>query len=205
MQIQISWLLQKPGSNCLQRQGISGFSRTRVNHEIISAVILPSCWFKKDSCWLLAKVCTYWLTTVLSLLRKNMRRLSYWLNMILAVQNSTQLKESRAIFGVTQKSVRHVFMEMQRKCLPRVLPYRNQHFLLSVWNSVLIRDKIANCSDRIWPTCYYYTCNLAYKVQSRYFIIFRLQPMYFYLLYKNLCCGYSFELPWHVNNISFYK
>ena len=33
MQIQISWLLQKPndlGLHCLQRQGISGFSRTRV-------------------------------------------------------------------------------------------------------------------------------------------------------------------------------
>ena len=34
MQIQISWLLQKPADldlHCLQRQGISGFSRTRVN------------------------------------------------------------------------------------------------------------------------------------------------------------------------------
>ena len=34
MQIQISWLLQKPTDldlHCLQRQGISGFSRTRVN------------------------------------------------------------------------------------------------------------------------------------------------------------------------------
>ena len=33
MQIQISWLLQKPADldlHCLQRQGISGFSRTRV-------------------------------------------------------------------------------------------------------------------------------------------------------------------------------
>ena len=34
MQIQISWLLQKPTDldlHCLQRQSISGFSRTRVN------------------------------------------------------------------------------------------------------------------------------------------------------------------------------
>ena len=34
VQIQISWLLQKPTDldlHCLQRQGISGFSRTRVN------------------------------------------------------------------------------------------------------------------------------------------------------------------------------
>ena len=33
MQIQISWLLKKPADldlNCLQRQGISAFSRTRV-------------------------------------------------------------------------------------------------------------------------------------------------------------------------------
>ena len=37
MQIQISWLLQKPTDldlHCLQRQGISGFSRTRVNTSI---------------------------------------------------------------------------------------------------------------------------------------------------------------------------
>ena len=36
MQIQISWLFQKPTDldlHCLQRQGISGFSRTRVNQE----------------------------------------------------------------------------------------------------------------------------------------------------------------------------
>ena len=34
VQVQISWLLQKPTDldlHCLQRQGISGFSRTRVN------------------------------------------------------------------------------------------------------------------------------------------------------------------------------
>ena len=38
MQIQISWLLQKPTDldlHCLQWQGISGFSRTRVN-ELVS-------------------------------------------------------------------------------------------------------------------------------------------------------------------------
>ena len=37
MQIQISWLLQKPTDldlHCLQRQNISGFSRTRVNNNI---------------------------------------------------------------------------------------------------------------------------------------------------------------------------
>ena len=36
MQIQISWLLKKPTDldlHCLQRQGISGFSRTRVKYE----------------------------------------------------------------------------------------------------------------------------------------------------------------------------
>ena len=40
MQIQISWLLQKPTDldlHCLQRKGISGFSRTRVklNHLVL--------------------------------------------------------------------------------------------------------------------------------------------------------------------------
>ena len=44
MQIQISWLLQKPTDldlHCLQRQGISGFSRTRVN---TSSYILKVLW-----------------------------------------------------------------------------------------------------------------------------------------------------------------
>ena len=38
MQIQISWLLQKPNDldlHCLQNQGISGFSRTRVELRFI--------------------------------------------------------------------------------------------------------------------------------------------------------------------------
>ena len=37
VQIQISWLLQKPTNldlHCLQRQGISRFSRTRVSHQV---------------------------------------------------------------------------------------------------------------------------------------------------------------------------
>ena len=46
MQIQISWLLQKPTDldlHCLQRQDISGFSRTRVNvNEIIAPVKMLS-------------------------------------------------------------------------------------------------------------------------------------------------------------------
>ena len=40
MQIQISWLLQKPTDldlHCLQRQGISGFSRTRVKQLLIAS------------------------------------------------------------------------------------------------------------------------------------------------------------------------
>ena len=48
--------------------------------------------------------------------------------------------------------------------------------------------------------------------QTSNFVVFRLQPVYFYLLYKSICCGYSFELPWHVkaiqmstSNICFYK
>ena len=47
MQIQISWLLQKPTDldlHCLQRQGISGFSRTRVKVllQLIPHTVL--CW-----------------------------------------------------------------------------------------------------------------------------------------------------------------
>ena len=43
MQIQISWLLKKPTDldlHCLQRQGISGFNRTRVNKWLC-----PVCWW----------------------------------------------------------------------------------------------------------------------------------------------------------------
>ena len=50
MQIQISWLLQKPTDldlHCLQRQGISGFSRTRVNtiYQFIKHVLDKKCLF----------------------------------------------------------------------------------------------------------------------------------------------------------------
>ena len=50
VQIQISWLLQKPTDpdlHCLQRQGISGFSRTRVN--------ILSCFSIKTCCWYLSQ------------------------------------------------------------------------------------------------------------------------------------------------------
>ena len=43
-QIQISWLLQKPADldlHCLQRQGISGYSRTSIN--LISRVMNGIC------------------------------------------------------------------------------------------------------------------------------------------------------------------
>ena len=43
MQIQISWLLQKPidlDLHCLQRQCISGFSKTRVNYTIKALIAL---------------------------------------------------------------------------------------------------------------------------------------------------------------------
>ena len=46
MQIQISWLLQKPTDldlHCLQRQGVSGFSRTRVNSELFFHVVVYNC------------------------------------------------------------------------------------------------------------------------------------------------------------------
>ena len=34
------------------------------------------------------------------------------------------------------------------------------------------------------------------SAQSNNLAVFRIQPVYFFLLlYKNICCGYSFELP----------
>ena len=58
VQIQISWLLQKPADldlHCLQRQGISGFSRTRVKIELagknMDLLIYNSYLYRwKDSC-----------------------------------------------------------------------------------------------------------------------------------------------------------
>ena len=46
MQIQISWLLQKPTDldlHCLQSQGISGFSRTRVKEDFVFMQLNPFC------------------------------------------------------------------------------------------------------------------------------------------------------------------
>ena len=51
------------------------------------------------------------------------------------------------------------------------------------------------------------------STQSSNLVVFRLQPVYFYLpLYKNICCWYSFDLPRQVeavqmstNNICFYE
>ena len=53
MQIQISWLLQKPTDldlHCLQRQGISGFSRTRrVKNTFSLGMTLLRCIMEKES------------------------------------------------------------------------------------------------------------------------------------------------------------
>ena len=54
MQIQINWLLQKPTDldlHCLQRQGISGFSRTRVSLYVFLQFL--SCF--KNTCFRLRK------------------------------------------------------------------------------------------------------------------------------------------------------
>ena len=54
MQIQISWLLKMPidlDLHCLQRQGISGFSRTRVNDEDDGFTLL----FRRE-----VKVVSFW-------------------------------------------------------------------------------------------------------------------------------------------------
>ena len=58
------------------------------------------------------------------------------------------------------------------------------------------------------------TAHTPISAQSRNSVVFRLQPVYFFslLLYKGICCGYSFELHRLVNaiqmsshNICFYK
>ena len=68
MQIQISWLLKKPADldlHCLQRQGISWFSKTRVNFQN-SSVLVMFCvvvhihiatdkgLFSSEKCWYLS-------------------------------------------------------------------------------------------------------------------------------------------------------
>ena len=57
------------------------------------------------------------------------------------------------------------------------------------------------------------TAHAPISAQSSNLVVFTSQPVYFYLiLYKNICCGYSFKLPWQVEavqirtyNICFYK
>ena len=57
------------------------------------------------------------------------------------------------------------------------------------------------------------TAHAPISAQSSYLVVFSLQPVYFsLLLYENICCWYSFELPQQVeaiqmstNNICFYK
>ena len=72
--------------------------------------------------------------------------------------------------------------------------------------------QITTCFDEkyhILPN--FRTCS--YKRTVKQLVVFRLQPVYIYLLlYKNICCWYSFELPRQVeaiqmntNNIYFYK
>ena len=60
MQIQISWLLQKPTDldlHCLQRQGISGFSRTRVNVQVQGQH--PHQWAPLPGSWLAARMADF--------------------------------------------------------------------------------------------------------------------------------------------------
>ena len=64
MQIQISWLLQKPTDldlHCLQRQGISRFSRTRVNLFSMTRVNIW-CTTHKNGCYTVCeqRICTNW-------------------------------------------------------------------------------------------------------------------------------------------------
>ena len=57
MQIQISWLLQKPTDldlHCLQSQGISGFSRTRVNGIYKTTIGLDKSWHQVN-CFLISR------------------------------------------------------------------------------------------------------------------------------------------------------
>ena len=58
------------------------------------------------------------------------------------------------------------------------------------------------------------TAHAPISTQSSNLVVFRVQPLYFYLLLyeKNIYCGYSFELPRQVEaiqmstlNICFYK
>ena len=57
------------------------------------------------------------------------------------------------------------------------------------------------------------TAHAPISAQSSTLVVFTLQSVYFYLLlYKNVCCGYSFDLPQQVqaiqmstHNICFYK
>ena len=59
MQIQISWLLLKPTDldlHCLERQGVSGFSRTRLRHAKIDSFKIQMYGKEKRHHWFLMNI-----------------------------------------------------------------------------------------------------------------------------------------------------
>ena len=57
------------------------------------------------------------------------------------------------------------------------------------------------CDDLVFYVTFNIPNNRTYPYK-RTFVVFRLQPIYLYLLlYKSICCAYSFELPRQVEAI----
>ena len=80
--------------DCKFESQLSHITFVEIGHEIFSTVILPSCWFKKGSCQLLAKVCAQVLFDHLEDLawprKVSTGRLTDWLNMTLTVDWATK-------------------------------------------------------------------------------------------------------------------
>ena len=81
-------------------------------------------------------------------------------------------------------------------------------FILFCWK----KKKKKNSSQAIYTVFDLITAHTPISAQSSNFVVFMLQPMFLYVLYKSICYGYSFELPQQVeaiqmstHNICFYK
>ena len=127
MQIQISWLLQKPTDldlHCLQRQDISGFSRTRVNtfvtanevgrfhwtmaegrenlkESTLALGLTPNIWFITQQFTARALLCLCWGFTAQSTLRSCWMRSVYLTTLLLG-----RLKSSKQITSIVHTFTR---------------------------------------------------------------------------------------------------
>ena len=115
MQIQISWLLQKPTDldlHCLHRQGISGFSRTRVNSQcmfIAGAAGISMC-------------IVHWWTCALS---------GHWVDWAVKPQHKQTRPRSFCTFHLQKPWILGSAQLRHMLCLVLIFPWRITRYIFS--------------------------------------------------------------------------